>query len=142
MGTRKAQSPTLLTFILSLLPALYFGGFLWYFSGVGGNNIAGIVDIGLGPTVAGIGVLVVLMSIKPIVDVLRFLLRADWVTSRNERLGSGSAATMASDGDFDADAAFARYMAGRSTAAEANAPPPIDLAPPPPPRPGFGRKGS
>lgn len=142
MGTRKAQSPSLLTFILSLLPALYFGGFLWYFSGVGGNNIAGIVDIGLGPTVAGIGVLVVLLSIKPIIDVLRFLLRADWVTSRNERQGAGPASSMAGDEDFDADAAFARYMAGRSPAREADGTPPIDPAPSPPPRPGFGRKGS
>lgn len=142
MGTGKAQSPSLLTFILSLLPALYFGGFLWYFSGVGGNSIAGIVDIGLGPTVAGVGLLVVLMSIKPIIDVLRFLLRADWVTSRNERQGVGPAAPMGDNVEFDADAVFARYMAGRSAATEADTPPLIDPAPSSPQRPGFGRKGS
>ncbi|MDX2210266.1 MAG: hypothetical protein SFV20_07890 [Sphingopyxis sp.] len=142
MSSRNAQSPNLLTFILSLLPALYFGGFLWYFNGVGGGNIAGIVDIGLGPTVAGLGLLVALFSIKPIIVVLRFLLGADWVTTRNERQGAGPASSMAGDEAFDADAALARYMAGRSASREADGPPPIDPAPSPPPRPGFGRKGS
>jgi hypothetical protein len=129
MATRKAQTPSLLTFFLSLLPIAYFAGFLWYFSDVGGNRVAGIVDNGLGPTVAGIGLLVVLMSIKPIIDVLRFLLGADWVTSQHERQGIVTADSPAAGGDFDADAALARYMAGRGSAAQAEGP-----SPPPPPR--------
>jgi hypothetical protein len=145
MAAAKPQAPSLFTFILSLLPIAYFVGFLWYFSDVGGNSIAGIVDIGLGPTVAGIGVIVALMSIGPIITVLRFLLRADWATSKNERAGLTASGASDPASDFDADAAIARYMAGRgNTDAQ-----PASLASPaaptggndaPPTRPSFGRK--
>lgn len=126
-----------------MLPLVYFGGLIAYFSQVGGG-LQGIIDIGLGPTVLGLTALGLLFSIKPLMLLLRLV--AGTVTGTAGSSGKTAAGASDADearGDFDADDVLARYMAKRSAAPA----PPADaqvsaqpVAPAPPPRPGFGRK--
>jgi hypothetical protein len=132
---KPAPSPFAL--VGALLPLVYFGGMIYYFSGVGGGTIQGIVDIGLGPTVAGLTIVGLLFTIKPVMIIFRLL------------VGTPTAArSVSSDFDavpessFDADDAIARYMAKRGQG-DAEAQPsqmPVDAYSAPAPRGGFGRK--
>ncbi|WP_422061036.1 hypothetical protein [Sphingopyxis sp.] len=124
----------------ALVPTVYIGGLIWYFMGVGGNSAAGIADIGLGPTVMGLAVVGLVLTLPVIIKLLRLISRTDKVPgARAEEAGDLSAETQG----FDADAAFANYMRNRDAAP----PPPIaadvvdDNLRPFTPRPGgFGRK--
>jgi hypothetical protein len=126
-------------FIGMLLPLLYFGGLLYYFSGVGGGTLQGIIDIGLGPTMLGLGVLGLLFAIKPLYILFRFvigLITGAGVTPRPA--SSASTTDDASSDGFDAEDAIARYLRNRD-AGKVDTPIPAEPAPPPM-RPSFGRK--
>lgn len=122
-----------------LLPILYIGGLLFYFSRFGGLT-GGLFVRELGPTTVGLASVGLLL-------VFLFALRL-WRLSRGDgapRPGSGRQGLGEEElnSDFDADAAFARAMARRS--GEPGAPPPsFGGATPATPRPGggFGRKGA
>lgn len=136
-------------FIGMLLPVLYFGGFLYYFSGVGGGTLQGAVDMGLGPTMLGLATLGLLFSIKPLWLILRFTISL--VAGRPAPGPRGGSTGPRDDGGsggessgFDADDAIARYLARRE-AGEGDAVPAASLVAadpvePLPPRAAFGRK--
>jgi hypothetical protein len=121
-----------------LLPLLYIGGLLFYFSRFS-SATGGLFDRQLGPTqfgLAGIGLLFVVL----------FALRL-WRLSRGGDAAGPSGARTAGladedvKSDFDADAAFARAMARRS--GEPGAPPPtFGSSTAPRPAGSFGRKGA
>ena len=128
----------------ALIPVLYCGGLLYYFLDVAGS-VQEAEEIGLGPTVLGLGAVGLLFSIPLILKVLRLF--------RGPRApGSGGDAPRDNDdgdddGGFDADAAISRYMARRASEAAAATPAPASAPRPAPKsggpagRPSFGRKG-
>ncbi len=131
--------------ILMLLPLLYFGGLIYYFSGVGGGTLQGIADIGLGPTVLGLAFIGLLFTIKPVMMLIRLL--AGMGSARPQPAvahgTSGSSEEGALAGSFDADDAIARYMARRNAAPMEEAAEGRDQAEGsaiPVARPSFGRK--
>lgn len=136
------------SFIGMLLPVLYFGGFLYYFSGVGGGTLQGAVDMGLGPTMLGLATLGLLFSIKPLWLILRFTIGL--VAGRPAPGTRGGSSGPRDDGGagessgFDADDAIARYLArreaGDGSAAAAASLVAADPVEPLPPRAAFGRK--
>jgi predicted lipid-binding transport protein (Tim44 family) len=107
-----------ISIIFMLLPLLYFGGLIYYFSGVGGGTLQGIADIGLGPTVLGLAFIGLLFAIKPVMMLIRLL--ATMGSTRPQptaaRGTSGSSDEDGLAGSFDADDAIARYMARRNAA--------------------------
>ncbi len=136
------------SFIGMLLPVLYFGGFLYYFSGVGGGTLQGAIDIGLGPTMLGLGVLGLLFSIKPLWMILRFTIGLvagrPSAGPRGGSAGMGEVAGPSDGSGFDADDAIARYLArreaGDGSAAAAASLVAADPVEPLPQRPAFGRR--
>ena len=118
----------------ALLPVLYCGGLLYYFLDLSGS-VQQATDIGLGPTVLGLGVVGLLFSIPLILKVMR-------IFARPRPPGSGPSPGDDEDG-FDADAAIARYMAQRSSEAvgEGGGMPPARSSGGQLGRPGFGRRG-
>jgi len=90
----------------AVVPVLYCGGLLYYFLDLSGS-VQQATEIGLGPTVLGLGVVGLLFSIPLILKVVRIL-------ARPRPPGSGGPDAPAGDDGFDADAAIARYMAQRS----------------------------
>lgn len=139
MSKHPKPAPGPFAFIGALLPLVYFGGMIYYFSGVGGGTIQGIVDIGLGPTVAGLTIVGLLFTIQPLVMIFRLF----FGTPSTARQGaSASSIDAASDTGFDADDAIARYLAKRGTgdAEPLSSMPSADTPTPQPPRAGFGRK--
>jgi hypothetical protein len=118
--------------ILSLLPLVYIGGLLFYFTGFNGWN-EGSLATGLGPTVLGLGAIGLLLCIPLFYRLLKML-----ITPR------GPGKEPAEEPAFDADAALARYLARKAAAGEAM-PEPLTDTPSFPrdenaPRPVFGRK--
>jgi hypothetical protein len=116
------------------LPVLYCGGLLYYFLDVSGS-VQEAQDIGLGPTVLGLGAVGVLFSIPLILKVVRL------VGKPRSPGGGPPKDDDDDDGGAAADAAIARYLARKS--AEAAATPPARPAPQnsaPARRPSFGRK--
>jgi len=119
----------------ALLPVVYFGSLLFYFLDVGGS-VHGAWEIGLGPTVLGLGFVGLLFCIPLALKIIRIL--------NNPRSPGPGGSTPARDDDdgFDADAVVARYMAGRSAEttpdAPAARPAPRSGAPAKPA--GFGRR--
>lgn len=108
-----------------LLPLLYFAGLLYYFSGVDGGTLAGIIEIGLGPTMFGLAFLGLLFSIKPLIMLVRLVAGMsgrppEMPTPHN--IGDVPDARLGERGGFDADAAVARYLAKRATAGPTAAP--------------------
>lgn len=116
-----------------LLPALYFGGLFVYFFRVGGS-VQGVIDIGLGPTVLGLGIVGLLFCIPLLVALIRIFARP-----RPRGPDGRSGGPDAGGSGFDADAVVARYLAQQS--AQAASP---DPSPPSPTRSaaskGFGRR--
>lgn len=118
----------------ALFPILYIGGFLWYFLRFSGGSSEGLAASGLGPTVIGLAVVGLILSMPLLIKLLRL------VTSGNRVTGASVAAmgdTLPDTEGFDADAALASYMSKRAAA-----PPFVDDMPPTPgtPRPQFGRR--
>ena len=96
--------------LAALLPVLFCGGLLLYFSKVRGA-FGGFVDRELGPTMFGLGAFGLLFLVL-------FLAKL-WRVSRPPAAGPGdraAAALEAEKSDFDADAALARYLARRADA--------------------------
>ena len=118
----------------AIVPILYCGYLLYYFLDLSGSMQEAETD-GLGPTLIGLGAVSLLFSIPLIMKVVR-------IFAGPRSPGSGPDASAGDDeSGFDADAAIARYMAGRSADAAPNAPsaPPAHRGGPAKPS-GFGRK--
>lgn len=126
--------------ILSLLPLVFIGGLLFYFTGFDGWN-GGSLSQGLGPTVLGLGAVGLIFCIP-----LAFRLLKLAITPRGPATTKGSETEEEEEASrFDADAALARYLARKAEAGEATpgqAPErPVAFAHgDAPPRPVFGRK--
>lgn len=124
--------------ILSLLPLVYIGGLLFYFTGQGGWS-DGPLATGLGPTVLGLGAIGLLFCIPLVFRLLKLVInpRGPVSAKANEPVEEPA---------FDADAALARYLARKAAAGEAV--PEAPAAAPSFPRdesavrPVFGRKAS
>jgi hypothetical protein len=120
--------------IVSMLPLVFIGGLLFYFTGFEGWN-GGDFTQGLGPTVLGLGAVGLLFCVP-----LAFRLFKLVITPRGPAASKkGDAEEEASS--FDADAALGRYLARKAAAGEAM--PEAPAAFPrgdAPVRPVFGRK--
>ena len=118
-----------------LLPVLYCGGLVYYFTGFRGLPDASLMQ-GLGPTVLGLSAIGLLFCVPVGWKLVKMLTgpRApapDRPGGEAEEAGSG----------FDADAALARYMARKAAGAEGVvAPAAAYRAEPVVSRPSFGRK--
>jgi hypothetical protein len=118
------------------VPILYCGYLLYYFFDVGGS-IDGVRDVGLGPTVIGLGAVALLFSIPFLLKVVRL-----FKNPPSPRSGGGMPGT---DGDDDddggaaADAIIARYMARQAAEAASAAPAPAPKMSGPA-KPSFGKK--
>ncbi len=114
--------------ILSLLPLVYIGGLLFYFTSQNGWRDGPIAG-GLGPTVLGLGALGLLFCIPLVVRLLKLA-----ITPRGPTPGKGT--DLPEEPAFDADAALARYLARKAAGlGSAEIPNAEDT-----PRPVFGRK--
>ena len=91
----------------ALLPVLYCGGLVYYFVDFSGS-MREAQEIGLGPTVLGLGAIGLLLSIPLILKVLRLVAKSTPPRRPDD------------DGGFDADAVIARY---KSRQAEEPTPP-------------------
>ncbi|GAA0563338.1 hypothetical protein GCM10008942_09720 [Rhizomicrobium electricum] len=113
----------------ALLPILYCAGLLYYFLDLSGS-VQEAEEVGLGPTVLGLGVVGLLFSIPLIIRVVRLVGRARARGPGDDEPGSGRT--------VDADAAIARYKARQAEERDRTpvAPPPRTPAP----RSGFGRR--
>jgi len=116
-----------------LVPVLYWGGLFYYFFDVAGS-VEDAKEIGLYPTLLGLGILGLLFCIPLTLKIVRLV-----AGPRPPRSGGGSTRDDDDDG-FDADAAIARYMAERSTETVPTAPPSPSRREGPGKRPGFGRR--
>jgi hypothetical protein len=128
------------------LPVVYCGGLFFYFLELGGS-VRDSTAIGLGPTLLGLGIVGLLFFIPLVLKSLRDL--KAWRASRPEveyvpaDYAPQAAPVPVPEGEFDPDAALARYMARRNAADPAPAPAAPPAAPAlggSPPRPTFGRK--
>ncbi|MBB4096661.1 hypothetical protein [Sphingomonas kyeonggiensis] len=122
--------------VLSLLPLVYVGGLLFYFTGFNGWN-DGVLASGLGPTVLGLAAVGLLLCIPLIFRLLKLA-----ITPRGPSESKGGDLEEAAESSFDADAALARYLARKAAAGEPM-PDPSQASFPQgdgQPRPVFGRK--
>lgn len=118
-----------------LIPLIYIGWLLRHFIGVSGGTAEGVAFIGLGPTVIGLSIIGLLFAMPLIIKLLRATTGVSRVPGASFKPDEASETA-----GFDADAAFANYMHGRET--KADAPVADDDLQPFTPRPGgFGRKG-
>jgi len=115
------------------VPILYCGYLLFYFFDVGGS-VDGIAEVGLGPTVIGLGAVALLFSIP-------FLLKVVRLFKGPGSRPSGGAPTNddEEDGGAAADAIIARYMARQAAEAATAAPTPAPKMNGPA-KPSFGKK--
>ena len=116
-----SRSPRFLIGLVSIAGTIaaivYFGWFLYYFFDVGGSW-QGTWDIGLGPTVVGLGAIGVIFVLVLVFKVMRLLRKPN-------AGGPGTPHRPSSpdeDNGFDADAVISRYMARRGLAPEQGAP--------------------
>ncbi|WHU02785.1 MULTISPECIES: hypothetical protein [unclassified Sphingomonas] len=114
--------------ILSLLPLVYIGGLLFYFTGFSGWS-EGPLASGLGPTVLGLGAIGLLFCIPLVIRLLKLT-----ITPRGPNPGKGI--DLPEEPAFDADAALARYLARKAAGQGSAEIPHAEDAP----RPVFGRK--
>lgn len=113
----------------ALLPVLYCGGMVWYFTDMGGWDDP-FVSEGLRPTIIGLSVVGLLFAIG-----LGFKIHRAFGASPPDA-GAGGSRSAAGPDDVtgvggDADAMIARYLAQRDAASSPNGPPAM--------RPGPGR---
>jgi hypothetical protein len=123
------------------VPIGYCGYLLYYFLGVGGS-VKEAWDIGLGPTLLGLGAVALLFCIPFFFKLMRLIGGPRWPRSGGRpNAPPGHGDDDDDDDGFDADAAIARYMA-RKAEEEAAAPPPrpAQQSGGSPARPSFGRK--
>ena len=121
----------------ALVPILYFGYLFYYFFDVSGS-VEEAETNGLGPTLLGLGLVVLVFCIPVIVKLVKLLGGA-----RTARSGGRGGGDSSSDGEFDPAAAIARYMARQSQQPASASPAPAYPAPKihRPARPAsFGRK--
>jgi hypothetical protein len=104
--------------VAALLPVLFCGGLLLYLNNVRGA-FGGLLDSQLGPTMFGLGAFFVLFLLLFLVKLWRTAGGGPGASSPGAR---ADAAVDAARSDFDADAAFNRYMARRDTAPPAERP--------------------
>lgn len=123
----------------ALVPIGYCGYLLYYFLDLGGS-VQEVEDMGLGPTVLGLGVVAALFCIPLIFKIMKL-----FHGPGSPRSGGG--APNYDDGDDDdggaaAEAAIARYMARKSAEDAISAPAarPTQQRSNPSGRPSFGRK--
>ena len=102
------------------LPVLFCGGFLLYFNNVRGA-FGGLVDRQLGPTMVGLGAFGLLFLVLFLLKLWKVVGGASPAATPGAR---ADAAVDAARSDFDADAAFERYMARRSDSPLLDRPPP------------------
>jgi len=94
------------------IPVLYCGGLLLYFNSVR-TSFGGLLDGALGPTMLGLGAIGLLFLIPLVLKILRL-----FGGKGTPGAGGGGRADEApkdEPGDFDPDAAIARYLAKRSS---------------------------
>jgi hypothetical protein len=115
----------------ALVPIIYCGSLLYYFLDLGGS-FRDVEAMGLGPTVLGLATVGLLFCIPLVIKIVR-------IFAGLRPPGSGGTAH---DGEFDADAVIARYMARRSAedAPCTPAAPPANKDGGAARRAGFGRK--
>lgn len=126
--------------ILSLLPLLYIGGLLYYFTGVSGWS-DGPMAGGLGPTVLGLAAVGLIFCIPLVFRLFKLVITPRGLAAVREDVAEEAGS------DFDADAALARYLARKAAAGEPMPEAPAAFAPAASPqgeapRPVFGRKTS
>ena len=124
----------------ALAPIFYCGYLLYYFLGVSGS-VKEAWDIGLGPTVLGLGVVALLFCIPLIWKLLKMFSGPRWPGSASRPNAPPGHGDDDDDGGAAADAIVARYLAQRSAEAAPNTP--AARAPQgggPARRPSFGRK--
>jgi hypothetical protein len=95
----------------ALLPVVYCGSLLYYFLDLSGSMDEAVTN-GLGPTVVGLGAVGLLCCIPLLIKVVGLF-------SGARARGRASAPTQEPEGEFDADAVLARYMAKQANAAPA-----------------------
>ncbi|MGH6873268.1 MAG: hypothetical protein ACREHE_17360 [Rhizomicrobium sp.] len=118
-------------------PVLYFGGLFYYFFHTAGS-VEQAEAMGLGPTLLGLAIVGVVVSIPLLYGLVRLIL------TRRHAAGGRSGPRDPDDGDstFDADAMIARYLARQAEEAAANPAPPSPARGGNAPKPAsFGRKG-
>ena len=125
----------------AVLPILFIGGLLLYLNNVRGAFF-GLLDGALMPTMFGLAAIGILC-------IFTFVLKVRKATTPpappSDKVGDRVDALVAeTKSDFDADAAFARYMAKRSagTAVPSSTPSSLGGGAPARPSGGFGRKGA
>jgi hypothetical protein len=120
----------------ALFPVVYFCGLLFYFLDVSGGSIHQAWEIGLGPTILGLGAVGLLFCIPLAIKIVRIL------NSPRTPGSGGSPGRPAPDDDdgFDADAVVARYLAQRPIEAASPAPHPAPKNGGPARPTGFGRR--
>ncbi|NYT40455.1 hypothetical protein HZY97_06785 [Sphingomonas sp. R-74633] len=116
--------------ILSLLPLLYIGGMLYYFTGFKGWSDGPLAG-GLGPTVIGLAVVGMILC----VPIVAWLIRSLVAPRGPVVVKNGKIVEIADAPAFDADAALARYLERKAAGQGVEIPPDPDA-----PRPVFGRK--
>ena len=119
----------------ALVPIVYCGALLYYFLDLSGSVEEAKAD-GLGPTLMGLGMVGLVFCVLLIMRIVRIL-------SGPRSPGSGpDASTHDGEGEFDPDAAIARYMARRSAEAAPGppVPPPAHEGGGPARPPSFGRR--
>ena len=125
--------------IRALGPVLYCGSLLYYFLDVAGS-VQEAETIGLGPTLLSLAAVGLLFCIPLIVKVVRIFGGPRSPGSGGR--GGADASALDGEGEFDADAVVARYMARRSAEAAPGSPaaPPAREGGGPARRPSFGRR--
>ena len=118
----------------ALFPVVYFCGLLSYFLDVSGGSIHQAWEIGLGPTILGLGFVGLLFCIPLALRIVRIL-------NRPRAPGSGPGRSAPDDDyGFDADAVVARYLAQRPVEAASPAPRPAPKSGGAARPTGFGRR--
>lgn len=126
----------------AVVPVFYCGYLVYYFMDVGGS-VQGVQDVGLGPTVIGLGVVSLLFCIPLVLKLVRLFSGPRSPGPRRDAPDADDD----DDGGAAADAIIARYMARQAAEAEAQSKtqPSTSFARPAqkssgPAKPSFGRK--
>ena len=124
----------------AVVPIGYCGYLVYYFLGVSGS-VEQAWNIGLGPTVLGLGVVALLFCIPLVFKIMRLIGGPRWprpANRPNPPPGHGDDDDEAERTERAADAAIARYLASKSKEAVTARPAPQSNSPAK--RAGFGRR--